>query len=237
MGDTWVTDITHFEGLPPHLAEGPAGRIARFFSSIVSAASVFPAEIWVDSTIWCRRRPGRKRCPGHIRLCYEEASGPVKWHCTSCDDQGTISNWKGTSWDLNRWARDPWTRHKLYEIVLTREELHELRNNLTFDPESEGLIYGATVTDRGIVMRATEEELDNLQGFIAAESNHEENRRRRNILDRIYDKIQPLLERLSGDNTGAGEQEGIQLPQLSSGVLKYLDELEKRLREGRNNSE
>ena len=71
---------------------------------------------------------------------------------------------------------------------------------------------------------------------IGTPESREENRRR-NILDRIYDKIQPLLERLSGDNTEAGEQEGIQLPQLSSGVLKYLDELEKRLREGRNNSE
>lgn len=40
MGDMHITDITHFEGLPPKLSKGPAGRVARYFGSIVSTASV-----------------------------------------------------------------------------------------------------------------------------------------------------------------------------------------------------
>jgi hypothetical protein len=124
----------------------------------------------------------KERCPGYIRLHRTRASDPVNWHCSSCDDQGMISNWESTSWDLGRWARDCRLSHGLCEIVLTKDELHELRSILTLDPESECLIYGAVVTDKGIVMRATEEELDNLQGFIAAECNHEEKKRRRNIL-------------------------------------------------------
>jgi len=232
VGDTWVTDITDFEDLPPDITEGPAHRIAVYFGSIVSAASALPTGVWVDAAIQCRRRPGRKKCPGHIQLYRASALSSIEWHCSFCDDQGVITNWKGTRWDLSRWCRS--TEPKLRELLLTHEELRELRNNLTFDPECECLIWGTILTPNGIVMRATDEGLDDLLGFIAAESNHEERKHRRNILDRVYDKIDAILDEQLGENASLADWGENEIPQLSSGIQRFLDELEKHFREDQN---
>lgn len=157
----------------------------------------------------------------HIQLYRPTASGSVEWHCSFCDDQGVITNWKGTRWDLSRWCCS--TEPKLRELMLTHEELRELRNNLTFDPECECLIWGAILTPNGIVMRATDEELDDLLGFIAAESNHEEKKRRRNILDRVYDKIDALLDEPLRENAGLADWEENEMPELSSRMQRFLN--------------
>ena len=102
MGNTWIVDITHYLLPGGRLADGPAGRIARYFGSIVAKASTQPAGMWVDTDLCCRRRPGRKRCPGHIRVLRVDATDIVQRHCPSCDDNGLIQNWKGSMWDLSQ---------------------------------------------------------------------------------------------------------------------------------------
>ncbi len=237
MGDVFIVDMTHYEGLPPHLAEGPAGRIAHFFGSIVSASSVSPLDVVVDSALFCRRRPGRRKCPGHLKVCRNSTSGIIEWYCSSCDDQGTISNWEGTSWDLSKWVPHRSAGQKLYKLVLAEEELRELRHSLVLSRECDCLIYGAVITHGTITIRATLEELDDLQGYVAAEANHEEKKRRRNILDSVYDKVEAPLGKHFGENPGIAGQEESRPPQLSSMVQRFLDELEKRFSEGQNYGE
>ncbi len=101
MGNTYIVDITDYLLPGGDLPDGPAGRFARYFGRIVSAASLERFGIWVDTEIQCRRRPGRKPCPGHIRLRRIDTEDRVEWHCTSCDDNGWISRWQGTQWDLS----------------------------------------------------------------------------------------------------------------------------------------
>jgi len=102
VGDTWIVDITHYLLPGGILVGGPAGRIARYFGSIIAAASTRPAGVWADTDLHCRRRPGRRPCPGHIRALRLDAQDVVKWHCSSCDDNGLIQSWKGSMWDLSQ---------------------------------------------------------------------------------------------------------------------------------------
>ena len=137
MGDTWIVDMTHYEGMPPGMSQSPVGRIAAYFGSIVVAASALPFGDWIDAAVWCRRRPGRRPCPGHIRLRRKDASGPIEWECSFCDDRGLISNWKGSIWDSGE-RTEPIV--ETYELVLSREEIVELRKMVSLDLDSQELI-------------------------------------------------------------------------------------------------
>ena len=103
MGDTWISDIRHFldaDGRIPDDLPGPAFRIANYFGSIVKAVTS-REEIQTNNTgIKCRRRPGRKSCPGEVLALIDEKNNLViNWQCPMCNDNGIISGWQGTFWD------------------------------------------------------------------------------------------------------------------------------------------
>jgi len=101
MADTWITDLTHFleDGrLPPQLP-GPARRLAEHLGTIVAAVTgVEPDD---PLGVRCRRRPGRRPCPGEIEGYIEPESNAIRWMCLFCGDNGMISNWENTLWDLS----------------------------------------------------------------------------------------------------------------------------------------
>ncbi len=229
MGGVFITDMTHFEGLPPDLADGPAGRIARYFGSIVSVASVSPVCIWVNSVLQCRRRPGKRICTGHIQVFRTDVWGPVEWHCSQCDDQGVISNWKDTDWDLSPWSRAGGDETELLDVVLSQEAVRQLQKTLIFSPEAEALVYSAIVTETGALLRATGEEMDDLLGYIAAEANHEKNRQRRKVLNTVCDRIEALVEEHLAQETGLRDEVST-LPEFPPEVGDFLRQLERRLR-------
>lgn len=99
--DTWVTDITHFldeKGAIPELP-APARRLARYFGAIIAATSLQEIGQTDLPVVRCRRRPGRRPCPGTIRHEIDPADGSIVWHCPICGDNGTIYNWEGSCWD------------------------------------------------------------------------------------------------------------------------------------------
>lgn len=227
MGDTYITDITHFEGLPPKLAKGPAGRIARYFGSIVSAASVVDIGMWRDATIRCRRRPGRKPCPGHILVYRQGHSAPIEWHCSSCDDQGVISNWKESTWDLSQHAGRQETAAKSGEVLVSEEELGELRNILVLDSVNKRVIDGATVAPGGFVLRGSEDNFEDLLGYIATEANREHDPRRRQVLDQVCERIEDLLlERLDEEPDLQGDGQDTILPSTPE-AQRFPEEIQK----------
>jgi hypothetical protein len=102
MPDTWIIDITHV--LDEHGAiaasSSPARRLAEHFTAIVVAVTYDPCQAASGSTVRCRRRPGRKRCPGLIRAAITlDERMDIVWECPSCGDNGVVSNWHGTMWD------------------------------------------------------------------------------------------------------------------------------------------
>ena len=103
MGDTWIIDMTHFlnEDGMIEPSEGPARRLAEHVVAIVSMASRPEITPPPEYRVRCRRRPGRKPCTGLIEVDLDPETESIVWWCPVCRDNGYISNWKGTLWDLS----------------------------------------------------------------------------------------------------------------------------------------
>ena len=86
-----------------------------------------------------------------------------------------------------------------FEIVLTEQEYDELRKCLVMDPESERIVYGASYTQQGIILRANGEDLEEFAGYLAFDANHEESAKRQRILDRVIDRVEFVLGQWSPD--------------------------------------
>ena len=102
MPNTWIVDITHYlderGAIIP--APAPARRLAEHFAAIVGSVTCDPCQAAKGSVVPCRRRPGRKPCPGRIRAAITlDDRMDIVWDCSSCGDNGVISNWHGTIWD------------------------------------------------------------------------------------------------------------------------------------------
>ena len=109
MADTWTTDLTHFlqDGRLPQELPGPALRLVEYLGRIVAA--VTGAEPDDPLGVRCRRRPGRRPCPGEIEGYIVPESNAIYWECLVCGDKGLISNWENTIWDLREAGEH--TRH------------------------------------------------------------------------------------------------------------------------------
>ena len=100
MADTWITDLTDFleDGRLPAALPGPARRLAEYLGSIV--ASVTGTEPDDPLGVRCRRRPERRPCRGEVEGYVDPESNAIHWVCLECGDNGLISNWEDTIWDL-----------------------------------------------------------------------------------------------------------------------------------------
>ncbi len=105
MGDTWVSNMRHFldeDGMIPDDLPEPAFRLAGYFGAIVKAVSIRQDRETLSTGIKCRRRPGRKPCPGEILAFIDRQNDfVINWHCTNCDDNGIISGWQYTIYDCS----------------------------------------------------------------------------------------------------------------------------------------
>lgn len=99
MAGYLVSDLSHFLDGKGCIAPktGPAKALADYLAQIVTAfTNDFGSPMAV---VPCRRRPGRKPCPGHIRATADE-EWQIHWECTACEDAGVISGWENTFWDM-----------------------------------------------------------------------------------------------------------------------------------------
>jgi hypothetical protein len=191
----FVSDLRHFLDLPDD-APGPARRIAKQLSSIVRAAAAGDAgERWV-SAIGCRRRPRRQACPGHIALYRSDVPPSIQWWCTSCGDEGVISGWEHSPFDLRTRTTDTSASDDVH-VVIDAEVAATLRTLMLIDTAGERLVFRARPGERGIVLTGSEDDLDELTGYVAAEANHEDDRRRQKRLDAAFTVINDTLTRLA----------------------------------------
>ena len=98
----FVSDLRHFLDLPDDVP-GPARRMADHLGSVVLAATAAEAGSPWESALRCQRRPGRRACPGHIAVFRADIPAAIEWRCTACGDEGVISGWEDSCFDL----RDP----------------------------------------------------------------------------------------------------------------------------------
>jgi tRNA (Thr-GGU) A37 N-methylase len=97
---------------------------------------------------------------------------------------GVISNWEGSPFDLRR--RQLTVAEAANEIVIPNEVAAALRDLQLLGPDCERLVFRIRSDDDHAVLTATDEGLEELTGFLAAEANHEPNRRRQQRLDAAF---------------------------------------------------
>jgi hypothetical protein len=188
----FVSDLRHFLDLPDDVP-GPARKMAEQLGNVVRAATAAEAgTAWV-SALPCRRRPGRRPCPGRIAVFRPDLPARIEWRCTCCGDEGVISGWEGTYFDLRTRRPD---RHDgpVAEVVVSDQVAAALRDLRLLDLDCERLVYRARAVDDGVALTADDEELDELIGFVAAEANHEPNRRCRQRPDSAFAVLSDALQ-------------------------------------------
>ena len=191
-----VTDLHHFLDLPQD-TPGPARRLAGHLTNIVRAATAGDARTAWESALPCRRRPANHRCPGLMIVLWTEPAAPIRWHCSACQDQGVISNWEDSPFDLRR--RRPVLVGAIREIVIPGQVAAALRELRLLDTDCERLVFGIRGRNGHAILAAAAEDLDELIGFVAAEANHESSRRRQQQLDAAFDALSAAAQALSGE--------------------------------------
>jgi hypothetical protein len=183
-------DIGHFEDTDPEIHPA-AWKLAEHLRGVIRAATSVPSGYERDSALPCRRRPGRRPCPGWIRVVRQDVPPHIYWDCAACDDSGVIHGWEGSPYDL----RPPRPLHEqaLIVIELTPEEHAELRRLQLLDADSERLVWGTYREHDRLLLVGTEDDLDNLAGFVAFEANHLTDRRRQRRLDAALRKLEAAL--------------------------------------------
>ena len=180
-----VSDLNHFLDLPDDVP-GPARRLAGQLGDLVRAASAGDAGMPWQTALACRRRPGRRPCPGRVVVA-RPPDGPIRWQCPVCGDAGVISNWAGSPFDLRR--RGLAVAPSGTGIVVSGLVAAALRDLELLDLDGERLVYTIRSEGDRLVLTATAEELDALIDAVAAEANHEPDRRRRGRLDGALDAL------------------------------------------------
>jgi hypothetical protein len=116
---------------------------------------------------------------------------PIRWHCTVCDDAGVISNWEDSPFDLRRRALT--VAEAANEIVISNEVAAALRDLRLLHPDCERLVFRIRAHHDAALLAAGDDDLDELTGAVAAEANHEPNRRRQQRLDAAFDALNTAL--------------------------------------------
>ena len=140
-GPMMVTDLNHALGMGDD-APRPARRLTEHLTTIVRAATAAErAGEWWTSAIPCRRRPGRRACLGRIAILRDQPPVPIHWRCSNCTDEGTISNWEGSPYDLCR--RGLSAVDEIHEVVVGDEIAASLRSPIASGWYSQRMLIPA----------------------------------------------------------------------------------------------
>ena len=173
---------------------GPARRMAEYVHEVVLATTAGSKGRWKQSAVHCRRRPWHRKCPGRLLVC-ERDNGDIEYQCPCFSEQGVIRGWQGGSSDLSELREE--SNGPSFEIVLAEREYDELKRALAMDIESDGIIYGATYTDNGIILQASAVDIKSFADCLAYDAKHTENPRHRQIITQALRRVQAVLGKWS----------------------------------------
>ncbi len=196
-----MTNIQHFMDYG-HTSEIPprAAKLRDFLGQIIRVSTATGEdEIGIASALRCQKRPNRKRCEGTILIRREEVLGPfIFWICSDCRDEGRIEGHLGSPYDLSQGESLLATKKddQLLNVKLSLEEYEAwiAGDFIPYDLDSQRLVYSARYFEDVVDLDAYESDLDILCDCIAADDNHEQSRKRKNLLDSVFNKISGALD-------------------------------------------
>lgn len=200
MDFKYITDITHFFPDDPD-AEMPNAALAlrEHLGHVIKAATV-TGEVEFLSAIPCRKRLNRKPCPGFVKVMKREVpESYVFWHCSMCDDGGRIANYRNCPCDQSQFNAHPPREDEpnpRVEVTISRDEMAALLSGGLYDSDSDRLIYSARPSGKGILLRGSYGDMDNFEGHVAADANHEAKRKRQRLMDAVHEKVERALQRV-----------------------------------------
>ncbi|MFC2165403.1 hypothetical protein ACFLT2_10470 [Acidobacteriota bacterium] len=189
MTKSWYTKVGHFlseDGALPADLPGPARKLAEFICSLVQSVTSHAFEALVPTGVCCRRRPKRKPCTGEVFAFLNEETDAIQWNCFTCGDNGFIYDWENTKWDM-RFT-------DLIPVRLHVEERDLILNNTFAGPDLTARLKTTKLVSDSVVVYYSSEELENLIGYVAAEANHNPDKRIQKALDALYDSLDALLD-------------------------------------------
>ncbi len=137
----WVTDMTHFldaEGSVPK--QLTSRHLVQYLGAIVVSVTTAPVQSWCAIDIKCRRRNGRKSCPGTILAAFEAGTNNITWHCSNCAAGGLIHHWQRTPWDKGYRPELPTIHRVTYRHGLVNDEdLEDLTGLETVELKGEAI--------------------------------------------------------------------------------------------------
>ena len=188
-----VSDLAHFLDVG-HDAPGPAQRMAEHLYGIARAGTAAAAgSEWV-SALGCRRR----FCDGRLVIAHADQPARINWRCDHCDDEGILTGFENTPFDLrDRRRRVEPVSGDLVEVRVTQPVAAALRDLRLVDPDSERIIWSAASNGDTVLLCADSDQLDDLAASLAAEANHEPNRKRQRRLDDAFDTLNAALDTIT----------------------------------------
>lgn len=192
----FVSDLRHFLEMPDD-APASARRMADHLTLVVRAATAGDAGLSWVSAVRCQRRPGHRACAGHMAIFRTDVPPSIQWSCTACGDEGVISGWEGSPFDLRPRGHDAGRRGSL-RVTLSPGVADTLQSLMLLDSACERLVFQATVSENSIVLATDEDDLDELIGYVAAEANHAGDRRRQRRLDEAFAALNDALKHAEG---------------------------------------
>lgn len=133
--------------------------MAERLTLIVRAATAGDAGWEWVSALTCDRRPGRRLCPGHLALLRADVPPSIAWRCTSCSDEGVISGWERSPFDLRpRQARQE--SPDVRWVVVPVDAAAALRELQLLDSDTERIVFRAEAHEDGVALLADDDDLD-----------------------------------------------------------------------------
>ena len=78
-----------------------AKTVFNFLTKIVLSVSENIEQQLIDVDLNCNTRGTELSCEGSIEASCSSIN-IIEWHCDTCEASGTISNWKGSLWDIQK---------------------------------------------------------------------------------------------------------------------------------------